>query len=155
MVFTNKYAEILISSVNGFKNSISFAEAINIYERNGTITITTVFNALSNFVLNELIPISESISYREIEIYNLIETIRVKYSSYHRNTQEFDYDNTACTCFLENLLNAAGYNNISYNRFIPYLGVLSREYCKEWDRFTGVRSPGLWTDQEWQEANHN
>ena len=33
-------------------------------------------------------------------------------------------------------------NNV--NPFVPYLGQESREYCKAWDQFTGVRTEGLW-----------
>lgn len=153
MVFTNKYSETLIGSIKNFKDSDSLAEAMDIYDNNGKISISAIFNGLTNFVLDELIPSSELITNQEIEIYNLIEDIRATYSSYQKGTEEFDYDNAACTCFLENLLNAAGYKNINYDRFIPYLGVLSKEYCKAWDKFTGVRSLGLWTDQEWNEAN--
>ena len=46
------------------------------------------------------------------------------------------------TCFLENLLNAtpSGIEAIDY---VWALGPKSREYCKAWDEFTGVATPGL------------
>ncbi len=155
MVFTNKYSETLIGSIKSFKNSNSLVEAIDTYNNNGKISISAIFNGLTNFVIDELVPSSELITEQEIEIYRLIEDIRVTYSNYPKGTEEFDYDNAACTCFLENLLNAAGYKNTNYYRFIPHLGTLSKEYCKAWDKFTGVRSPILWTNQEWDEANRS
>ncbi len=153
MVFTNKYTEVLVESISDFKNSSSLSDAVDIYCRNGEVSIHAVFNGLTNYILDELVPSSDSVSKRELEIYNFIENIRVKYARYPKGTEEFDYGNAACTCFLENLLNAAGNHNINYNRFIPYLGPESKKYCKKWDMFTGVRSPGLWSDQEWNESN--
>jgi hypothetical protein len=38
----------------------------------------------------------------------------------------------------------ASAGRIPYERFIPYLGEKSKEYCRAWDEFTGVKSPGLW-----------
>ena len=66
---------------------------------------------------------------------------------------EGEFDNAICTCFLENLINRASRCNELYNRFIPYLGPNSKEFCKDWDRFTGVPSPGLWAEEEWLQAN--
>jgi len=53
------------------------------------------------------------------------------------------FDGAACVCFLENLQNKAGHGRFEYSRFIPYLGEKSKEYCRAWDEFTGVKSPGL------------
>lgn len=47
------------------------------------------------------------------------------------------------TCFLENLLNRASTGSIDYSSFVGFLGQRSREFCKEWDQFTGVFSDGL------------
>lgn len=128
-----------------FKNSISLTETIELYS-DGTekVNIYTVFSALTNYVVDELIKKNKNIIQEEIEIYKFIEDIRVKYSQFPNNTDEYDFDNAACTCFLENLLNIASANEIRYERFIPYLGEKSKEYCRAWDEFTGVKSPGLW-----------
>lgn len=67
-------------------------------------------------------------------------------------TDEKNFDDAICTCFFEDLINSASSGNIQYERFIPYLGEKSKEYCKAWDQFTGVRSPGLWDDLEWHRA---
>lgn len=48
------------------------------------------------------------------------------------------------TCLLENLLNSVSWERILSETFVPYLGIKSKEYCKSWDKFTGVKTPGLW-----------
>ncbi|MFZ9595026.1 MAG: DUF7674 family protein [Bdellovibrionia bacterium] len=52
--------------------------------------------------------------------------------------------NAVCTCFLENLINAFSEELNQLKIWIPLLGPESREYCKAWDQFTGVKTPGLW-----------
>lgn len=47
------------------------------------------------------------------------------------------------TCFLENLLNAVSDETISSESFIPYLGEEAIAFCKSWDEFTGINTPGL------------
>jgi hypothetical protein len=49
----------------------------------------------------------------------------------------------ATTCFLENLQNYSSAGRINANHFAPFLGPESRAYCKAWDEFTGVSTPGL------------
>lgn len=46
------------------------------------------------------------------------------------------------TCFLENILNLVP-SKISPIDFIPLLGPSSIDYCRAWDEFTGVKTPGL------------
>ena len=52
--------------------------------------------------------------------------------------------NAVCTSFLENLLHYYSDGSIPSESFIPFLGPESREYCKSWEEFTGVKTPGLW-----------
>ena len=59
------------------------------------------------------------------------------------------YD-AAATCFLENLLNQASCSESALSVFLPLLGRKSREYCDEWDKFTGVRTRGLDADRDSQ-----
>lgn len=47
------------------------------------------------------------------------------------------------TCFLETLLNAASGGEIAAERFVPHLGPQSRAFCRAWDEYTDVRTPGL------------
>ncbi|WP_082768703.1 DUF7674 family protein [Paraglaciecola hydrolytica] len=53
-----------------------------------------------------------------------------------------DPANAACTCFLENILNRIP-GPIDPNGFVPYLGPKSKEFCRGWDEFTGVKTSGL------------
>lgn len=144
MVFANKYTQALISKFVNFANSQILKEEIELMGNPESITPYTIFSGLTNYVIDELIKKNENITQEEIDIYNFIEEIRIKYSEFPENTDEYDFDNAACTCFLENLLNRASAGRILYNRFIPYLGEKSKEFCRAWDEFTGVKSPGLW-----------
>lgn len=54
--------------------------------------------------------------------------------------------NAVATCFLENILNITP-RDIKPQTYVPFLGKQSREYCKAWDKFTGVFTPGLWDDE--------
>lgn len=49
----------------------------------------------------------------------------------------------AATCFLENLINATSWGTIQASIFVPLLGKKSKEFCKAWDEFTGVKTDGL------------
>ena len=51
--------------------------------------------------------------------------------------------NAVATCFLENLINAVAWGDISAMSFVNLLGEGSRKYCKAWDEFTGVKTEGL------------
>lgn len=52
------------------------------------------------------------------------------------------------TCFLENMQNQSSNGAFSPSLFVPLLGPKSREYCKAWDEFTGVATPGLWSNDK-------
>lgn len=45
----------------------------------------------------------------------------------------------ATTCFLENLINRKDIGVL----VVPFMGPLARQYCRAWDKFTGVTTPGL------------
>lgn len=146
MVFTNKYSKVLIDKFQNFAKSEQLQEAIE-YEADGEyVNACTVFTGLTDYVVYELINKNNEITNEEVEIYKYIEDIRKRYSNFPDNTEEKDLDASACSCFLENLINRASAKRISYERFIPYLGEKSREYCRAWDEFTGVKSPGLWDE---------
>lgn len=152
MVFTNKYTQILIDKFKNFANSKSLSETIELFcdeDDRENINICTIFTGLTNYVTDELIKKNIQITEEEIKIYEFVEEMLERFIGFPEETDEFGFYSAACTCFLENLLNTASWENIKYDRFIPYLGKRSKEYCKAWDEFTGVRSPGLWTDVEW------
>lgn len=51
--------------------------------------------------------------------------------------------NAIATTFLEALL-AKDFNEKQFRILSKLLGKESVEYCKAWDEFTGVKTPGLW-----------
>ncbi len=151
MVFTNKYSEILISKFSNFGASKSLEETILFFCSNREdIDEHVVFTGLTRYVIDELIKSNISVTDEEIEIYIYLEEMLHKFSTYELGTAENLFSNALCVCFLENLLNCASAEEIDYNRFINYLGNKCQRFCKSWDQFTGVRSPGLWSDEEWE-----
>ncbi len=65
------------------------------------------------------------------------------------NEGDQDVQNAAATCFLEGLINFVSHGRIVPERLTSYLiGEKSIEYCKAWDEFTGVKTPGLWSEGE-------
>lgn len=144
MVFANQYAEVLVKTFPKFAKSDSLKETIELYSDGKTVSAYTIFTGLTNYVINELMAVYAVVSEEELAIYQYVEEIRKKFSNSPEDTEEFDIDNAACTCFLEDLINIASHGRISFERFIPYLGEKSKEFCRAWDEFTGVKSPGLW-----------
>jgi hypothetical protein len=153
MVFENNYSEILANKFLNFKNSQSLRDEAEIMCSDGEkLSVYSFFSALIWYVVNELIPISESISKEELDLYRYLEEVRQKYSVYEEGTPEREFDGALCVSFLEGMLNVASHGEGIYERFIPYLGDKCKEFCKAWDQFTGVRSPGLWFDEEWAKS---
>lgn len=56
-----------------------------------------------------------------------------------------DVKDAVATCFLENIINKSP-EQIDPKRFVKYLGPASQEYCRGWDKFTGVQTEGLWDE---------
>lgn len=151
MVFANHYTQVLMDKIPGFKKSKSLNEEWEwACEEGRSLSICRVFSLLVDYIIDEIAPINFSITLEEIEFYKALETFRLQFCVYEENTPEGEFDNALCTCFLESFQNRAGYDIALYDRFIPYLGDKCKDYCKGWDHFTGVRSPGLWSDEEWE-----
>lgn len=55
-----------------------------------------------------------------------------------------DVQDAVATCFLEDIVTAVCEGEAPWQQLIPLLGTKSRDYCKAWDEFSGVRTPGLW-----------
>lgn len=53
---------------------------------------------------------------------------------------DVDVQTGASVCFLENLLN----RGTPPEAWVRFLGPESAAFCREWDRFTGDRTHGLW-----------
>jgi hypothetical protein len=51
------------------------------------------------------------------------------------------------TVFLEDLMKQDP-ADFAFKTICPYLGKNSLGYCRDWDEFCGVRTDGLWTDEE-------
>lgn len=52
------------------------------------------------------------------------------------------------TCFLENIINATSWKTVNPLSFVNLLGAESKNFCKAWDEYTGVKTEGLWDDQK-------
>ena len=50
------------------------------------------------------------------------------------------------TVFLEHLINASSAGTITPESFVHLLGKESKNFCKAWDEFSGIKTPGLWND---------
>lgn len=53
-----------------------------------------------------------------------------------------EVQNAVATCFLENLLNSTPHR-IPPESFVLLLGPESRKFCRAWDEFSGVKTPGV------------
>ena len=51
------------------------------------------------------------------------------------------------TSYLEYLMSKDP-DEIKFSKFAKFLGEKSIVYCKAWDKFTGVRTEGLWDDEQ-------
>jgi hypothetical protein len=49
------------------------------------------------------------------------------------------------TSYLEYLMSKDP-DEIQFTSFVKYLGKNSKAYCRAWDKFTGVKTKGLWED---------
>lgn len=56
-----------------------------------------------------------------------------------------DAKEAIATGFLEAMLHK-GSSISGFDAIVSRLGPASREYCRAWDEFTGVHTPGLWDD---------
>jgi len=69
------------------------------------------------------------------EIFDFLETLMVK--------GDEEVQTCVATCLLENLLNYVSWGDVKAESFTHLLGPESREYCKGWDEFTGVKTEGV------------
>lgn len=93
-------------------------------------TIYSVFSAFSGLVIERLK--KDNLQDRE-KLFEFIESVISKGG---------DEANAACTCFLENLLNVTQ-GEIEAESFVPFLGQASKEFCRRYDKFTGIITEGL------------
>jgi hypothetical protein len=153
MVFTNKYAKEFLEKFPGFKNSKNLQDAIELFENDkGFVSMSGFFFGLTYYFVNELNFHGRDFVDESIAILNEVESILEKFEGSQEDTDEDELQNEVCVSFLENLQNNAAGDPTGrkYAKFIPFLGYRSRLFCKYWDTFTDGRSPGLWTDEEWE-----
>ncbi|WP_316355617.1 DUF7674 family protein [Candidatus Neptunichlamydia sp. REUL1] len=62
------------------------------------------------------------------------------------NRGDQSVQNAMATGYLECLMHKDP-NEIKFRGFVKFLGKHSLEYCKAWDKFTGVRTDGLWDEE--------
>lgn len=51
--------------------------------------------------------------------------------------------NAVATGFLESLLSESSASKFDFRRIATFLGKQAIRYCREWDKFTGCRTPGI------------
>jgi len=94
----------------------------------GEIRACSLFSAVADLVKDRF----NAFQFEGTErLFNLVELCLVQ------GTQ--DVRDAAATCFLENLINRPDTSAIA----VAYMGPKSVEYCRAWDRFTGITTPGL------------
>jgi len=97
----------------------------------GSPGICTEMSAFANFVKERIVDAESS---EVARIFDLIEHLLV--------FGDEDVQTAATTCCLENILNVTP-SKIPPERFVQFLGPKSREFCRAWDEFTGITTPGL------------
>jgi hypothetical protein len=81
-------------------------------------------------------------SNNEVEIKKIFEFVEFLLSN-----GDDDVQTAITTGFLEHLMHKDPHE-IKFKTFCQYLGKESLEYCRAWDKFTGVRTEGLWDSEE-------
>jgi len=141
MVFEHDCAEIIAQKFPEFMTSKQWTEDVlywkKINHKPGLCGIFASFGDFTEGLLN-----MEPNSPLLVKIFDFIEMLMCE--------GDQTVGDCAATCFLENLINYAGHGSVQASSFIPLLGPKSRDYCKGWDKFTGVQTPGLWQSKwEW------
>ena len=93
---------------------------------------TILFSAMGKRIASAVDDIAKN---EAVDVFNAVEALLTKGSETVRNA--------VATGLLESLLNAASANRCDFTKVNPFLGHASKEYCREWDRFTGCATPGL------------
>ena len=139
MVFPNEATKILINEFPNIKKTEDWKSYYMVVNPNeDPSNIHALMMVLTDYITDKLNE-KQSLNRRKTEeekIFKLIE----------RFIKEGDFNvrDAASTCFLENLINYTSAGRLKPEQFIHYLGKESKEYCKAWDEFTGVKTPGLW-----------
>jgi hypothetical protein len=124
----NEYVEKLELFIPEFREYWDSDEGCN--NHGDQSTVHSVFNAFSGLVISKLETGTLKNGQR---LFDYIESVV---------DAGGDPANAAYTCFLENILNVTP-ESIDPKSFVSLLGPNSREFCRGWDDFTGVKTAGL------------
>jgi len=97
----------------------------------GSFTVHGVFSAFSQFIAD---CIARGPSTRLQPVFDWVESKLTGDGS--------EVENAACTCFLENLMNRVP-EQIRADCFVPLLGPKSRQFCRLYDEWCGIKTDGL------------
>ena len=132
-VSSAEWMELILKALPAFK------PALNAYRASWGDDLRGLCNelsALTDFVLDRV----EADAMEDFpSLFDTVEMLMVDGDS--------DVKDAVATCFLENLLNVTP-RCIPPERFVPLLGPESRAFCRAWDEFTGVKTPGLWNNRQ-------
>ena len=148
MVLTNEATKIIVQKIPNLKKTSDW----NYYEENTqwddymlercskeSLDFTKLMHVLTDYVASMLQNDREEKEEKELkEIFLLIEHLVEK--------GDKSVKSATTTNFLENLINISSHGDFEPSTFIHYLGPKSKAYCKAWDEFTGVKTPGLWDE---------
>ena len=100
----------------------------------GPISPHSILRELSHFVVSKF---SEGDYDNSEELFALIEKMIMDGNN--------EVQNAATTCFLENLQNRSSSEDYEFDgsHFVSLLGPKSTEYCKAYDKITGIKTEGL------------
>jgi hypothetical protein len=135
MVFKNECTSLILSEFPGFASSKEWEEDLKFWEGEEAglcNEMSTFSDYVSNILNND--PHSSELN----RIFSFIENLIIN--------GDQDVRDAATTCFLENLLNYDSAGRVKASTFVHLLGPESKAYCKAWDEFTGVKTPGLWDE---------
>ena len=144
MVLANEAAKILTDKYPNLKKHRSWDDSyILSYSDDDPLKIYAVMDALTNYVTDMLnMKLSKEIEKELKDIFSLTE--------FFINEGEDAVKGASSANFLENLINRTSWHTIRPESFIHYLGPKSKKFCKKWDEFTGVATPGLWEEGEFK-----
>lgn len=124
---------MILAKFPEFANSIRWKEHLKFWEGEEP-PFSIEMSEFSSFIADSLNNNDSNINFHEV--FSFIENLIAQ--------GEQEVKDAATTCFLENLLNYDSAGRIKASSFIHLLGPRSKEYCKTWDEFTDVKTPGLW-----------
>lgn len=133
MVFSGEATKIILNKFPDFQSYADYQECLERYQGE-EVSFCGVMSAFTSYVIDFYLLSGNCKAL--YEVFDMIESFV--------NNGDQSVQDGAATCFLENLINISSHGDFSPVTFVPYLGKESKEYCKAWDKFTGVQTEGLW-----------